>query len=142
MLEKQREEERMRKEMDGEELKAFREAVAARERAAEREAAVPLNPSPPAAPVKDKGKAPAAQPARKEIKKSLKGVLVKKKPKAPSAAESKMGAAPKDAAPKSQASTEDQGKGETGGKRSGDPKATDEDAPPDAKRRRVSESGS
>ncbi|OCH95769.1 hypothetical protein OBBRIDRAFT_883710 [Obba rivulosa] len=133
VLEKQREEERKRKEMDGEEVKAFREAVAARERAADRAAVAPLDPSPPAVPAKDKGKAAAAQPARKEIKKSLKGVLVKKKTKA-SPPESKTGAAPQ-----TQDVSEDKREGETGGKRSGDPKTADEDAPQNTKRRRISE---
>ncbi|KAI8980674.1 N-terminal domain of NEFA-interacting nuclear protein NIP30-domain-containing protein [Trametes punicea] len=78
VLEKQREEERLRKQMDGEELKHFREAVAARESAANKPppigaAAVVVSP-PPAA-------KPNAAPAKKDPKKALKGVLVKKKPK-------------------------------------------------------------
>ncbi|KAI0652209.1 N-terminal domain of NEFA-interacting nuclear protein NIP30-domain-containing protein [Trametes meyenii] len=85
VLEKQREEERLRKEMDGEELKHFREAVAARETAANKPppigtAAATISP-PPAA-------KPSAAPVKKDPKKTLKGVLVKKKskPAAPSAA--------------------------------------------------------
>ncbi|KAH9837084.1 N-terminal domain of NEFA-interacting nuclear protein NIP30-domain-containing protein [Rhodofomes roseus] len=80
VLEKQREEERLREEMDGKELKSFREAVAARETAASKPAVgVASTSSPPQpAPVKSKAPAPAA---KKDLKKSLKGVLVKKKSK-------------------------------------------------------------
>ncbi|PSR75929.1 hypothetical protein PHLCEN_2v8843 [Hermanssonia centrifuga] len=85
VLEKQREEERIRKEMDGEELKNFRQAVAARENAAK--------PPPivsevlPAAPSKTKPTTVTSTIAKKDTKKALKGVLVKKKSK-PSAAAS------------------------------------------------------
>lgn len=70
--EKQEEEERIRREMDGVEIKGFREAVAARVSAAN---AAPLEPiSKPAA------KPP---PAKKDAKKgkSLKGLIMKKKAK-------------------------------------------------------------
>ncbi|THH02155.1 hypothetical protein EW026_g694 [Hermanssonia centrifuga] len=85
VLEKQREEERIRKEMDGEELKNFRQAVAARENAAK--------PPPivsevlPTAPSKTKPTTVTSTIAKKDTKKALKGVLVKKKSK-PSAAAS------------------------------------------------------
>jgi len=75
VLEKQREEERLRKEMDGEELKNFRQAVAARENA--------TKPPPiatdtaPATSTKARPSGPTA-PTKKDTKKSLKGVLVKK----------------------------------------------------------------
>ncbi|KAI0830650.1 N-terminal domain of NEFA-interacting nuclear protein NIP30-domain-containing protein [Trametes gibbosa] len=83
VLEKQREEERLRKEMDGEELKHFREAVAARETAASKPppvgaAAVTVSPPPVAA-------KPNAAPLKKDAKKALKGVLVKKKSKSAAA---------------------------------------------------------
>ncbi|KAI0639742.1 hypothetical protein C8Q77DRAFT_1152696 [Trametes polyzona] len=84
VLEKQREEERLRKEMDGKELKNFREAVAARETAANKPppigASAAVVSPPPAA-------KPSIAPAKKDAKKALKGVLVKKKSKlaAPSA---------------------------------------------------------
>ncbi|KZT75178.1 hypothetical protein DAEQUDRAFT_761124 [Daedalea quercina L-15889] len=81
VLEKQREEERLRKEMDGKELKNFREAVAARETAASKPTVgTASNAPPPSTPAK--GKAPALTPAKKDFKKSLKGVVVKKKSKA------------------------------------------------------------
>lgn len=76
VLEKQREEERLRKETEGEELKNFREAVAARENAAK------PPPVPEAAPPMPKAKTTSAAPTvKKDSKKSLKGVLVKKKTK-------------------------------------------------------------
>ncbi|KAI0715262.1 N-terminal domain of NEFA-interacting nuclear protein NIP30-domain-containing protein [Earliella scabrosa] len=81
VLEKQREEERLRKEMEGEELKHFREAVAARENAANKPppiGAASAASSSSSAPPKVK---PAAAPAKKDPKKSLKGVLVKKRSK-------------------------------------------------------------
>ncbi|KAI0778518.1 N-terminal domain of NEFA-interacting nuclear protein NIP30-domain-containing protein [Trametes elegans] len=84
VLEKQREEERIRKEMDGEELKHFREAVAARETAANKPppigaAAATVSPPPASKPK------PSAAPVKKDAKKSLKGVLVKKKASKPAA---------------------------------------------------------
>ncbi|OBZ79085.1 hypothetical protein A0H81_00901 [Grifola frondosa] len=80
IMERQREEEQRRKEMDGEELKHFREAVAARENAANKPPAAVVPEVKAAAPAKSK--TPAAPAIRKDSKKSLKGVLVKKKPKA------------------------------------------------------------
>ncbi|OJT03064.1 Protein FAM192A [Trametes pubescens] len=89
VLEKQREEERLRKEMDGEELKHFREAVAARESATNKPppvgaAVAPVSPPPATKPSTAK---PNTAPVKKDAKKALKGVLVKKKskPAAPSA---------------------------------------------------------
>lgn len=82
IMEKQREEERLRKEMDGEELKHFREAVAARETAASKPAVPTASLPAPAAVNTVKGKVPAPPLGKKDAKKSLKGVLVKKKPKA------------------------------------------------------------
>jgi len=78
--ERQFEEERKRKEEDGVELASFREAVAAR-----------TGPPPPPIPAPDsttqksKGDLPKPKPptVKKDAKKSLKGVVVKKKPKAP-----------------------------------------------------------
>jgi len=81
VLEKQREEERLRKEMDGEEVKNFRVAVAARENAANKPTvgiATSAVSQPQPAPAKVKAPAP---PPKKDLKKSLKGVVVKKKPK-------------------------------------------------------------
>ncbi|KAI0931936.1 hypothetical protein AcV5_004695 [Taiwanofungus camphoratus] len=82
VLEKQREEERLRKEMDGEELKNFREAVAARETAANRPP-IPISTSDSSSPRPATGKNKTAPMpvTKKDTKKSLKGVLVKKKPK-------------------------------------------------------------
>ncbi|KAJ2928914.1 hypothetical protein H1R20_g8263, partial [Candolleomyces eurysporus] len=77
--EKQEEEERIRKEMDGEELKSFREAVAARTSTTNNAPPVISPPQPAPAPSK-----PAAKPAvsaKKDPKKSLKGLIVKKKAK-------------------------------------------------------------
>ncbi|KAH7911928.1 N-terminal domain of NEFA-interacting nuclear protein NIP30-domain-containing protein [Hygrophoropsis aurantiaca] len=79
--EKQAEEERLRNLQDGEELMDFKKAVVARENA--------VNSVPPPiaqtitkfADVPDKSKRPNAI-VKKDAKKSLKGVLVKKKPKA------------------------------------------------------------
>jgi hypothetical protein len=78
--ERQEEEERKRKEHDGVEVKNFKEAVAARTSAVNNpppELSSLVNPSSkPKAPVK-----PVV--VKKDTKKSLKGVLVKKRPKAP-----------------------------------------------------------
>jgi len=72
--ERQELEERERKERDGEELKSFREAVAAK---------VIVKSPPPAAPAAEPVSAPppkaASAPAKKPAKASLKGVIVKKK---------------------------------------------------------------
>ncbi|KAI0673474.1 N-terminal domain of NEFA-interacting nuclear protein NIP30-domain-containing protein [Trametes maxima] len=118
VLEKQREEERLRKEMDGEELKHFREAVAARETAANKPppigaAAATVSP-PPAA-------KPSAAPTKKDPKKTLKGVLVKKKSKT---------AAPSASVPKDQPAKGDKNK--AGEKPDGEQR--------EAKRRKVAES--
>lgn len=96
ILEKQREEERLRLELEGEELKNFRQcvahrllysrpffmqhhrAVAARENAS-KPPPIPAELSPPAT-TKPKGSA-SAPPVKKDSKKSLKGVIVKKKTK-------------------------------------------------------------
>ncbi|KAJ8494613.1 hypothetical protein ONZ51_g2197 [Trametes cubensis] len=84
VLEKQREEERLRKQMDGEELKHFREAVAARENAANKPPPIGAAAAVVSPPSTAK---PSAAPAKKDAKKALKGVLVKKKTK-PAAAPS------------------------------------------------------
>ncbi|KAL0579116.1 hypothetical protein V5O48_002899 [Marasmius crinis-equi] len=71
--EKQEQEERVRKERDGEEVKSFKEAVAARTQAS------PPNPlTSNAPPAKDPPAKPAAPP-KKDVKKGLKGVVIKKK---------------------------------------------------------------
>jgi len=85
-MEKQREEERLREEMDGKELKSFREAVAAREHEANKPPPIGAGTSTSAATLSKPKAAVAAKPAvKKDTKKSLKGVLVKKKPKATAA---------------------------------------------------------
>jgi len=79
VLEKQREEERLRKEMDGEEVKSFRQAVAARETEANKPPMASSTNGPTSAvPSKSKSTAPIV---KKDAKKTLKGVLVKKKAK-------------------------------------------------------------
>ncbi|KAF4623631.1 hypothetical protein D9613_001907 [Agrocybe pediades] len=73
--ERQEEEERQRKEKDGEEIRNFKEAVAARTNA--------VNPPPlvgQSAAATPKAKAPVV---KKDVKKGLKGVVVKKKAKPP-----------------------------------------------------------
>ncbi|GJE85771.1 N-terminal domain of NEFA-interacting nuclear protein NIP30-domain-containing protein [Phanerochaete sordida] len=126
ILEKQREEERLRKETEGEELKNFREAVAARENAAKPPPVV-ADATPPSKP-KPK---PAPSVAKKDTKKSLKGVLVKKKPAKPSVT-----------AASTAASTEKGEKSATGSKdqrhAERSPGREDDDLP-QAKRRKVSE---
>ncbi|RXW24735.1 hypothetical protein EST38_g1089 [Candolleomyces aberdarensis] len=82
--EKQEEEERIRKEMDGEELKSFREAVAARTSTTNN--APPVISPPQPAPVPSKPAAKPAVSAKKDPKKSLKGLIVKKKAKPAAAA--------------------------------------------------------
>ncbi|KAF5336824.1 hypothetical protein D9611_003281 [Ephemerocybe angulata] len=74
--EKQEEEERIRREMDGVEIKGFREAVAAR--ASTTNSAPPVI-SPPTAPAPKA--APKSAASKKDGKKTLKGVVVKKKAK-------------------------------------------------------------
>ncbi|KAI0721298.1 N-terminal domain of NEFA-interacting nuclear protein NIP30-domain-containing protein [Cerioporus squamosus] len=93
ILEKQREEERLRKELEGEELKNFRDAVAARENAANK--APPIGAASAATPSAPPKAKPTAAPAKKDPKKSLKGVLVKKKSK-PTASEAQQFAAKED----------------------------------------------
>ncbi|ETW87331.1 hypothetical protein HETIRDRAFT_40944 [Heterobasidion irregulare TC 32-1] len=129
--EKQEEEERLRKERDGEELKGFREAIASRvvvksPPAATPQATPPLNPP--------NGSRPSsAAPAKKDNKRSLKGVLVKKKPKpapATAPAASAQGATdPKrsNAPPNPAAPPPSKGQARESS-----------EEPPDAKRRRVS----
>ncbi|KAI0788610.1 N-terminal domain of NEFA-interacting nuclear protein NIP30-domain-containing protein [Abortiporus biennis] len=78
VLEKQREEERIRNELDGKELKNFREAVLARENAAK----PPPVASKPSSSTSTAATKPSPAPVvKKDTKKSLKGVLVKKKSK-------------------------------------------------------------
>lgn len=129
--EKQEEEERLRKERDGEELKGFREAIASRvvvksPPAATPQATPPLNPP--------NGSRPsAAAPAKKDNKRSLKGVLVKKKPKpapATAPAASAQGATdPKGSNAPSKPAAPPPSKGQA---------RESSEEPPDAKRRRMS----
>ncbi|PFH54582.1 hypothetical protein AMATHDRAFT_52220 [Amanita thiersii Skay4041] len=72
--ERQEEEERQRKQRDGEELKSFREAVAARASAAS-------NPPPLLNKPESSNPPKLAPPVKKEVKRPLKGVVVKKKVK-------------------------------------------------------------
>lgn len=73
--EKQEAEERERKQIEGEEVKSFKEAVAAR--------AVAEPPARPSSSTPTATKPPAASAVKKDKAKSLKGVVVKKKAKAP-----------------------------------------------------------
>jgi len=125
VLEKQREEERLRKEMDGEEVKGFRQAVAARETEANKPP-VASSTNAPAAAVPSKSK-PTAPVAKKDAKKALKGVLVKKKTKSvtsPAAAK---------AQETSSAASKDRSKSKDADTTAG----ADEGAEPQAKRRKV-----
>ncbi|KAJ2920182.1 hypothetical protein MD484_g22, partial [Candolleomyces efflorescens] len=79
--EKQEEEERIRKEMDGEELKSFREAVAARTSTTNNAPPVISPPQPASVSSKPAAKPKPAVSAKKDTKKSLKGLIVKKKAK-------------------------------------------------------------
>ncbi|KAF8898622.1 N-terminal domain of NEFA-interacting nuclear protein NIP30-domain-containing protein [Infundibulicybe gibba] len=72
--ERQEEEERQRKEKDGEEVRGFKEAVAARTSAVNNPP--PHVPKPMAAP-----KPTPVAPPKKDVKRSLKGVVVKKRVK-------------------------------------------------------------
>ncbi|THH20838.1 hypothetical protein EW146_g592 [Bondarzewia mesenterica] len=120
--ERQEEEERQRKEHDGEELKGFREAVASRVIVRSPPTISPANPPPKIS------SAPTTAPAKKDSKKSLKGVLVKKKPKPPAAAlDTKT--SPPNGKPETPTTTG------AGAKRKGDD-------PPDTKRRKFSKSES
>ncbi|TCD69980.1 hypothetical protein EIP91_005569 [Steccherinum ochraceum] len=124
VLEKQREEERERQQKDGEELKGFREAVAARENAAK---PPPVNITTAPAPIAK----PPAPVAKKEGKKSLKGVLVKKKSKpagvTPTVAPSKPTSEARSSQKDSPTAKDEK-------------KVADEDEQPRAKRRKVSQS--
>ncbi|KZT30508.1 hypothetical protein NEOLEDRAFT_1053795 [Neolentinus lepideus HHB14362 ss-1] len=77
--ERQEQEERARKEQDNEELKSFRQAVAARESAVNNKSPPVLTDMPTTTPATTKPANPA--PTAKSTKTSLKGVLVKKKSK-------------------------------------------------------------
>lgn len=77
--ERQEAEERQRKEKDGEEVKGFKEAVAARTSAVNNPPPL-LAASTSTAPPKPSKATPSV---RKDAKRSLKGVVVKKKPKVP-----------------------------------------------------------
>jgi hypothetical protein len=79
LREKEAEEERQRKEKDGEEVQEFRQAVAARTTAASKPSIE--EPVSPVEKEKDKDKPPTA--SRKMKPKALKGVVVKKKAKPP-----------------------------------------------------------
>ncbi|KAG0708980.1 N-terminal domain of NEFA-interacting nuclear protein NIP30-domain-containing protein [Suillus ampliporus] len=112
--EKQAEEERLRKAQDGEELSDFRKAVAARENDLNKPTQPVAQPRKPSDNVIEKPKA-TVPASKKDVKKSLKGVVVKKKPKSNT---------------------------QTPGQSKAKESATDinNDAPPVAKRRKISES--
>ncbi|KAG6381285.1 hypothetical protein JVT61DRAFT_5690 [Boletus reticuloceps] len=82
--EKQAEEERLRKLQDGEELSDFRKAVAARESAINNPPPVVSKPPAPSKPGGDDQTKVTLPPPKKEVsvKQALKGVIVKRKPKA------------------------------------------------------------
>jgi len=113
--ERQEEEERQRKEKDGEEVKNFKVAVAARNSAVN-------SPPPLVSTVSTKTSGPAktttAPPIKKDIKKSLKGVVVKRKAKPPASTKE----------------PEDPSMPSSKGAKS------DSDSKPDVKRRKISES--
>lgn len=116
LREKEAEEERLRNLQDGEELSDFRKAVAARENAINNPPPAVSKPSVPAKPGSD-DQAKVTMPAPKKevsVKKALKGVIVKKKPK---------GAGEPSLAPSPTS---------TSAAKHGD------DAPPEAKRRKIS----
>ncbi|KAG1773207.1 N-terminal domain of NEFA-interacting nuclear protein NIP30-domain-containing protein [Suillus occidentalis] len=112
--EKQAEEERLRKAQDGEELSDFRKAVAARENDLNKPTQPVAQPRKQSDDTPEKPKVPVAA-FKKDTKKTLKGVVVKKRPKsnAPTPSESKA---------KAKESI----------------KNIDEDAPPVTKRRKIS----
>lgn len=112
--EKQAEEERLRKAQDGEELSDFRKAVAARENDLNKPTQPMTQPRKQSDDTPEKPKVPVVA-FKKDAKKTLKGVVVKKRPKsnAPTPSESK--AKPKESI-----------------------KNIDEDAPPVTKRRKIS----
>jgi hypothetical protein len=109
--EKQAEEERLRKAQDGEELSDFRKAVAARENDLNKPTQPMAQPRKQSDDTPEKPKAPVV--SKKDVKKSLKGVVVKKRPKSNAQTPSE---------PKAKDSI----------------KNTDEDIPPATKRRKVS----
>lgn len=88
--EKQAEEERLRKAQDGEELSDFRKAVAARENDLNKPTQPMPQPRKQSDDTPEKHKAPVVA-SKKDVKKTLKGVVVKKRPKskAPTPSESK-----------------------------------------------------
>lgn len=88
--EKQAEEERLRKAQDGEELSDFRKAVAARENDLNKPTQPMAQPRKQSDDTPEKPKALVVAP-KKDVKKLLKGVVVKKRPKsnAPTPSESK-----------------------------------------------------
>lgn len=112
--EKQAEEERLRKAQDGEELSDFRKAVAARENDLNKPTQPMTQPRKQSDDTPEKPKVPVVA-FKKDAKKTLKGVVVKKRPKsnAPTSSESKA---------KAKESI----------------KNIDEDAPPVTKRRKIS----
>ncbi|KAG1783830.1 N-terminal domain of NEFA-interacting nuclear protein NIP30-domain-containing protein [Suillus placidus] len=110
--EKQAEEERLRKAQDGEELSDFRKAVAARENDLNKPTQPMVQPRKQSDDTMEKPKTPVVA-SKKDVKKSLKGVVVKKRPKSN---------APTSNEPKAKGSI----------------KNTDEDAPPATKRRKIS----
>ncbi|KAG1833922.1 N-terminal domain of NEFA-interacting nuclear protein NIP30-domain-containing protein [Suillus variegatus] len=112
--EKQAEEERLRKAQDGEELSDFRKAVAARENDLNKPTQPMAQPRKQSDDTPEKPKAPVVT-SKKDVKKSLKGVVVKKRPKSN---------VPTPSEPKAKESI----------------KNIDEDAPPVTKRRKISES--
>ncbi|KAG6820370.1 hypothetical protein H0H93_001341 [Arthromyces matolae] len=84
LRERQEAEERLRKEQDGEEVKTFREAIAARTSASNNPPVLGTSTS------ETTSKTPAIVPAvKKDVKRSLKGVVVKRKPKQPTSQTSK-----------------------------------------------------
>ncbi|KAG1757451.1 N-terminal domain of NEFA-interacting nuclear protein NIP30-domain-containing protein [Suillus lakei] len=113
--EKQAEEERLRKAQDGEELSDFRKAVAARENDLNKPTQPVPQPRKQSDDTPEKPKAPKAPvlASKKDVKKSLKGVVVKKRPKS-----------------NTQTPSESKAKEST--------KNIDDDAPPVAKRRKIS----
>lgn len=112
--EKQAEEERLRKAQDGEELSDFRKAVAARENDLNKPTQPMAQPRKQSDDTPEKPKVPVVT-SKKDVKKSLKGVVVKKRPKSN---------VPTPSEPKAKESI----------------KNIDKDAPPVTKRRKISES--
>jgi hypothetical protein len=112
--EKQAEEERLRKAQDGEELSDFRKAVAARENDLNKPTQPMAQPRKQSDDATEKPKVPVVA-SKKDVKKTLKGVVVKKRPKSNAPAPSESKAKAKESI-----------------------KNIDEDAPPVAKRRKIS----